>query len=144
MQIKLLTKKEITPEKQRQLAQLYSQLSPDKSPLKLHQILSDENNITIGCCEANNKLIGIALMCNYTVLSGKKGWIEDVVVDQHSRGQGIGRKLVDKLLIQANEMGLDQVLLFTADHRKVAINLYESMGFKEKNSRIYQLILKDN
>lgn len=71
----------------------------------------------------------------------KKGWIEDVVVDSNARGKGIGRKLMEKLLEVGKEKKLTEILLFTEDHRKSAINLYSNLGFKMKDSRIYTLQL---
>lgn len=81
----------------------------------------------------------MASMCTYHVISGKKGWIEDVVVDAKSRGHGIGRKLMNKLLEEGKKKNLTEILLFTEDHRTPAINLYENLGFKLKESRIYTL-----
>ncbi len=83
------------------------------------------------------KIIGIALMCTYKVISGNKGWIEDVVVDSASRGKGIGRKLINLLVEVGEEKELSEILLFTEDHRVAAINLYSSVGFKLKDSKIY-------
>ena len=87
--------------------------------------------------KGNNKIIGIALMCNYKVISGNKGWIEDVVVDSASRGKGIGRKLINLLVEVGEKKELSEILLFTEDHRLAAINLYSSVGFKLKDSKIY-------
>jgi phosphinothricin acetyltransferase len=81
----------------------------------------------------------MALMCTYTVISGFKGWVEDVVVDVEHRGKGLGRKLMEKLVELGKEKGLTEILLFSADKRIEAINLYKSLGFKEKESRIYVL-----
>jgi phosphinothricin acetyltransferase len=76
-------------------------------------------------------------MCTYKVISGNKGWIEDVVVDSTSRGKGIGRKLINLLVEVGEEKELSEILLFTEDHRLAALNLYSSVGFKLKDSKIY-------
>lgn len=81
-------------------------------------------------------------MGNYQVISGNKGWIEDVVVDEKVRGRGIGKKLIEKLLSVAKDRELSEVLLFTAHHRLAAINLYKKLGFKQKNSHLYIIELK--
>jgi phosphinothricin acetyltransferase len=99
--------------------------------------LDDKNQITVAYCEDNNKIIGIALMCTYKVISGNKGWIEDVVVDSASRGKGIGRKLINLLVEVGEKKELSEILLFTEDHRLAAINLYSKVGFKLKESKIY-------
>jgi phosphinothricin acetyltransferase len=81
----------------------------------------------------------MALMCTYKVISGHKGWVEDVVVDGKMWGQGIGKKLMEKLLEAAHEKGVSEVLLFSADHRRAAISLYTQLGFQRKNSGLYTL-----
>ena len=120
-----------------QVSELFRQLSPNKIQLDLEQILDDKNQITVAYCEDNNKIIGIALMCTYKVISGNKGWIEDVVVDSASRGKGIGRKLINLLVEVGEKKELSEILLFTEDHRLAAINLYSKVGFKLKESKIY-------
>lgn len=82
-------------------------------------------------------MIGIAMMAKYTVISGHKGMIEDVVVSQYHRGRGIGRKLMELLLHRAEACQLDDVLLFSGYHRTAAISLYKSLGFTLKNSGLY-------
>ncbi|WP_396635304.1 GNAT family N-acetyltransferase [Maribacter sp. R86514] len=49
----------------------------------------------------------------------------------------MGRKLMEKLLEQAESSKLDDVLLFSGHHRTAAISLYKSLGFKLKESGMY-------
>ena len=137
MKVAILDKNDINIDIKEQVSELFRQLSPNKTQLDLEQILDDKNQITVAYCEDNNKIIGIALMCTYKVISGKKGWIEDVVVDSASRGKGVGRKLINLLVQVGEEKELSEILLFTEDHRLAAINLYSSVGFKHKDSKIY-------
>ncbi|WES98195.1 GNAT family N-acetyltransferase [Chryseobacterium arthrosphaerae] len=37
-------------------------------------------------------------MAIYRIISGKKGWIEDVSVDENYRGMEIGRRLINNCL----------------------------------------------
>ena len=139
MKISILNKTELNPRLQNQVSELFKQLSAKKKQLDLEEVLSPKNQITIAYCQENNKIIGIASMCTYRVISGFKGWIEDVVVDSNARGKGIGRQLMEKLLEVGKEKELSEILLFTEDERQPAINLYNSLGFKLKESRIYTL-----
>jgi len=137
MKAAILDKNDINIDIKEQVSELFRQLSPNKTQLDLEQILDDKNQITVAYCEDNNKIIGIALMCTYKVISGNKGWIEDVVVDSASRGKGIGRKLINLLVEVGEKKELSEILLFTEDHRLAAINLYLKVGFKLKESKIY-------
>ncbi|SIQ61039.1 GNAT family N-acetyltransferase [Maribacter ulvicola] len=137
MEIKLLSINEATPELQSQLSELYKQLNSELKQLDIATALADYNTTEVVVCLDNNKLVGIAMMAKYKVISGHKGIIEDVVVSAEYRGQGIGRKLMEKLLKQAEASKLDDVLLFSGHHRTAAISLYKSLGFTLKESGMY-------
>jgi ribosomal protein S18 acetylase RimI-like enzyme len=137
MNIDLLKKADLNPTVQKQVSDLFQQLGGNKKQIDLTEVLDEKNQITLAYCRDNDEIVGMALMCTYHVISGKKGWIEDVVVDSRYRGQGIGRKLMTKLLEVGKEKNLSEILLFTEDHRTPAINLYTDLGFTVKDSRIY-------
>tara|TARA_R110002126_G_scaffold124995_2_gene267261 strand:- start:114 stop:545 length:432 start_codon:yes stop_codon:yes gene_type:complete len=137
MIIKLITEKEFTVNLQTQLTELYKQLNAELTQLNLTTILSNDNPIDVAICMEGDVLVGIAMMAKYKVISGHKGMIEDVVVSSNYRGKGIGRKLMEKLLEQAEKEKLNDVLLFSGHHRTAAISLYKSLGFKLKDSGLY-------
>lgn len=137
MEIKLLQTDDITEQLQNQLSELYLQLNAELKQLSLKAIMEAPDQIDIVCCMEKNQLVGIAMMANYRVVSGYKGMIEDVVVSNEHRGKGIGRKLMEKLLRQAEKRELNDVLLFSGHHRTAAIGLYKSLGFNLKNSGLY-------
>jgi phosphinothricin acetyltransferase len=139
MKIDILKIQDLTPSRETLISNLFKQLGGEKVQTNLKEVLDSENRITFAFCEDNNEVIGIASMCTYKVISGKKGWIEDVVVDKKYRGQGIGRKLMEKLLEEGRKKNLTEILLFTEDHRIPAIKLYSDLGFQLKESRIYTL-----
>lgn len=139
MKIEILKEEAINSDFKNQISELFKQLSPDKKQIGLSEILDNKNPITFAYCIENDTIIGVAAMCTYKVISGSKGWIEDVIVDENSRGRSVGQKLIEKLLETAKEKNLSEVLLFTEDHRIPAINLYNKLGFKQKESRIFVL-----
>ena len=139
MKIEILKKEAINSDFKKQISELFKQLSPNKRQIELSEILENKNPITLAYCIENDTIIGIAAMCTYKVISGSKGWIEDVVVDENSRGKSVGQKLIKKLLETAKEKNLSEVLLFTENHRIPAINLYNKLGFKQKESRVFVL-----
>lgn len=141
MKIRLIERSEISAVRQKEVSELFRQLGGNMKQVDLNEVLDENNPVTLACCEHEGKIIGIALMCHYTVISGKKGWIEDVVVDSRFRGRGIGRSLMNKLLEDAKKKNLSELLLFSADHRKAAIGLYSDLGFKRKDSGLYILRL---
>src|SRR6187402_3690083 len=103
MKIEILKKEAINSDFKTQISELFKQLSPNKRQIELSEILKKKNPITLAYCIENDTIIGIAAMCTYKVISGSKGWIEDVVVDENSRGKSVGQKLIKKLLETAKE-----------------------------------------
>lgn len=141
MKIEILREEQLTESHQQQVTELYKQLSTTIVQLPLKKILEAKDNLVFVVCKEENRIVGIAMMAIYKVISGHKGMIEDVVVDQAQRGKGIGRKLMEKLLEEGKNKNLDEILLFSGHHRTPAITLYKSLGFQLKDSGLYRLVL---
>ena len=141
MKIEILNDAHITDELQGQVVALYKQLAPDLKATLLPNLLNPSNNITVVLCRLDDRAVGIAILATYTVLSGRRGIVEDVVVDKNQRGQGIGKLLIKKLLEEGKRKQLDGIMLFSGHHRKAAISLYKSLGFTQRDSGVYQITL---
>lgn len=141
MTLELLTADSLTATIQKQIAELYRQLNADNKQRPLNEILQLNNNVHVIICIIDNKIVGTALLSTYKVISGFRGMVDDVVVDAGQRGKGIGRKLMERLLKEGSNLGLDEILLFTGHHRAPAIALYTSLGFNLKKSGLYNLRL---
>lgn len=139
MTIELLTKTALTETLQKQVSDLYKQLNADNKQRLLSEILASDNNVIVTICKLDSKVIGIALLSTYKVISGYRGMVDDVVVDASQRGKGIGRKLMEKLITEGKHLGLNEILLFTGHHRAPAKALYTSLGFNLRKSGIYDL-----
>jgi ribosomal protein S18 acetylase RimI-like enzyme len=120
---------------------LFTQLSPTKVPRPIDQILRPDNHVFCLVYRESGHITGIASLGWYEVLSGNKGWIEDVVVDRNKRGQGIGKALIKALLIEARQLSLTEVFLYTEKEKEVAIGMYQNFGFQRKDSSLYTLKL---
>nr|WP_299386897.1 GNAT family N-acetyltransferase [Allomuricauda sp.] len=138
MNITTLNPTDYSPEIEAQLIQLFRQLNPDLKLNPLAKILEKKDQLSLVYCQEGDRIIGMASMCTYHVLSGSKGMVEDVVVDINARGKGLGRQLMEKLLDIAQQKGLAEVLLFTGNHRQSAIHLYTKLGFVKSESGLYR------
>ncbi|MGE5389886.1 MAG: GNAT family N-acetyltransferase [Deltaproteobacteria bacterium] len=58
--------------------------------------------------------------------------IEELVVSESCRGQGIGRELINQALLVGNERGCRSVEVTSAFHRTQAHRFYEMNGFVKK------------
>src|SRR5699024_10175187 len=137
MEIKILCLADINDQIAEEIAALFKQLSPQKKQLPLTEILKDENPISFVYCLIDQHVAGNASICTYQVISGSKGWIEDVGVNEQYRGRGIGKKLIEKILEIGHQKKLKEILLYIEDHREAALNLYQGIGFQAKESKIY-------
>lgn len=140
--IETLNLDNIQPDDIKDIQYLYRQLNPDNQQQEVQDILSDGKNTKLMAYRENGKIVGIASLAWYKVMSGFKGWVEDVVVDQDLRGKGIGKQLMEKTIEEGKKLGLSDIFLYTEEERKVAIHMYESLGFKRKKSRIYIMKMK--
>ncbi len=141
MTILLLHPNTISKDLQNNVTELYKQLNDSIQQLPIEHILQDNNNLILAICQEDNKLVGMAMMALYKVISGHKGMIEDVIVHETHRGKGIGRKLMEFLIEEGKKRQLTEMLLFSGHHRKPAISLYKSLGFVLKESGLYTLKL---
>lgn len=141
MQIEILTSRELNSDIQNQISALYKQLNPNNAQRPLDEILQAHNNVYVFICKIDNSVVGTALLSTYKVISGYRGMVDDVVVDSNQRGKGIGKKLMQRLLEEGQNNGLDEILLFTGHHRAPAIALYKSLGFTLRESGLYNLKL---
>jgi len=71
--------------------------------------------------------------------TGKKAWIEDVVVDKNNRGKGIGKKLIEFAIEFARDKGISKIDLTSRPERVAANELYQKSGFKRRNTNVYRL-----
>lgn len=60
------------------------------------------------------------------------GLMEDVYVDESLRGQGIGTKLVERVIEAAQEEGCYKLIATSRHSREKVHELYERLGFKEQ------------
>jgi ribosomal protein S18 acetylase RimI-like enzyme len=58
------------------------------------------------------------------------GFVHDVVVDEHARGQGIGARLVEQAALWLESHGAPRVMLWTAHANAPAQRLFARLGFR--------------
>lgn len=92
--------------------------------------------------DEDGKVIGMATLAVVTVMTARYGRIEDVVVHDKFRGQGIGKALTKKLIGEAKNLGLVRVDLTSRPKRIEANKLYQSLGFESVETNMYRLKLE--
>jgi ribosomal protein S18 acetylase RimI-like enzyme len=120
---------------------LLPQLDPDISlPSKdLFQNMLSSEGISFFIAENEaGDIGGMLTLVSYLNVTGKKFWIEDVVVDNAFRGQGLGEKLIKAALEHAVQNGAKNLKLTSRPFRIAANQLYLKMGFVRYETNIYK------
>ena len=78
-------------------------------------------------------------LCIYQSPTGRKAWIEDVVVDQNYRGKGYGKVMIEKVIEQCINRGNVTQMLTSRPSRVAANQLYKSLGFETRETNVYKM-----
>ncbi|KYK00177.1 hypothetical protein AUV07_05480 [Microbacterium sp. CH1] len=82
------------------------------------------------------RIVGTATLVTAPSLTGLRGHVEDVVVDEAVRGRGIARLLLEHMTQLAQERGLRTLDLTSRPSRESALRLYESVGFRRRETNV--------
>lgn len=78
---------------------------------------------------ATNDIIGMALYYTaYSTWKGKIFFLDDLVVTERFRKFGIGKRLLDEVLREAHEAGVEQIRWQVLDWNEPAIHFYKKIG----------------
>ena len=85
------------------------------------------------------EVVAMLTLGEYLAPTGRKMWIEDVVVDAAVRGHSFGRAMVEYAVDYARGLG-DGALMLTSRPSRVAANaLYRSCEFEQKETNVYKM-----
>ena len=120
-------------------ARLLPQLSPRLGALseeRLRRLLAAPA-AALYVAERAGRIVGTLTLAWYDAPSGRKAWIEDVVVDAAARGCGAGEALVRAAQRHAAEIGAKRVMLTSNPSRTAARALYRKCGFNEAETTVF-------
>lgn len=126
------------------LNKLIPQLSGTTAPLDLTTLTKIVNCASTGLLVAriDGLIVGTLTFVLYTLPTGARARIEDVVVDEQIRNKGVATALVEEAIRLAREGGARTIDLTSRPTRIAANHLYEKLGFQVRNSTIFRYILK--
>ena len=136
--------KTYSPEYHEAMQRFLNQLTT--SPMVLtesmfHQLLASENSHLFFIIK-DEQIAGMLTVGIYYSPTGGKAWIEDVVVDETFRGQGLSKQLVAHAIefVKSQQIPL---LMLTSNPKRIAANkLYQAMGFERKETNVYRMKLR--
>lgn len=109
---------------------------------RIKALLSDPNSHLFVATDKDGHHVGMLTLGFYIVPTGKKAWLEDVVVEETARGQGIGKELVRFAIAYAREQQADALMLTSNPARIAANKLYQTLGFERKETNVYRMAFK--
>lgn len=133
---------DVTDEVVEAFGRLLPQLSTSSKPLDAAALeaMVASTAVTVLLARSGDQIVGSLTLAMFPAPTGLRAWIEDVVVDESARGQGIGALLTEEALRLAGAAGARTVDLTTRPAREAAGRLYERAGFKQRDSRLYRYV----
>ncbi|MCM1991888.1 GNAT family N-acetyltransferase [Oceanirhabdus seepicola] len=104
----------------------------------------EESNIFV--CEYKGNIVGLIIARvmktpDISIFKPRQfGWIENLIVQDSSRGLGIGKKLMDEAENWLKSRGIEEIELNVYDFNKAAIALYEKLGYIDLSKKMIKKI----
>lgn len=129
----------MSDEERAQIATLVGQLtSKTIDPMRFDEVVRATDTQLLAAT-LDGRIVGVTVLALYPTLTGRKAWIEDVVVDTSERGAGIGRALVERAISEAQACGATTIDLTSNPSREAAHRLYRACGFEERATTPFRL-----
>jgi ribosomal protein S18 acetylase RimI-like enzyme len=140
MSVKVEAVHQVTDELVDAAGRLLPQLSSSAAPMDadaLARIISYQAT-TLFVARSEDAVVGMLTLVTFPLPSGLRARIEDVVVDQDARGQGVGTALTLAALDLAQQQGARSIDLTSRASRTAANRLYQQLGFQLRDSNVYR------
>lgn len=120
---------------------LYDQLAGDRPEGRaiggsegaaIFEAMRDQPGRSVVVAETDGRVVGTAdlvVVANLTHRGRPWAMLENVVVDEGRRGEGVGRALLDEVAALAERQGCYKIQLLSRSERTAAHRFYEAMGF---------------
>ncbi|HEY1824832.1 MAG TPA: GNAT family N-acetyltransferase [Acidimicrobiales bacterium] len=133
-----------TDELAKGLSQLLPQLSSTAPILSVDDVerLINSEAATLFVARDAGALVGTLTLIIFSIPTGRRAWIEDVVVDATARGRGVGEALTITALNEAKARGARTIDLTSRPAREAANALYQKVGFSLRDTNVYRLMVK--
>jgi GNAT superfamily N-acetyltransferase len=118
------------------IAELLDQLgypsSADDVEVRLEYWLGDPRSVLL-VAEAEGVVVGVAAVHAFPLLehTARRGRLVALVVDDHCRGQGVGKALVEEAEHRARELGCHDMEITSSRHRTGAHQFYAGLGYDD-------------
>ena len=126
----------------RQLIPQLSSSSPPPGERELQELVASPGTFVLLARDGEGTVVGSLTLVVVRIPTGMRAWIEDVVVDESARGQGVGDTLNRSALDIARREGCKTVDLTSRPSREAANRLYQRLGFVARDTNVYRFELE--
>ena len=123
------------------LPQVRSDPSQHKGSLSDLQDIVENNWTSMIVAKDEKRIIGMATIHIVNNMGKRIAHVDDVVISDAYRRQGLGTKIICELIEFAKSRGVSQIRLTSRSARIAANKLYQQMGFKIGNTNVYVMNL---
>lgn len=121
------------------LKQLSTQIGT-ATPAGLKKMLGNPD-IEIWVARDGARVVGMGTLIVLHKLYVISSNVEDIVVNEEYRGQGLGMALMKKLLERARAHGAERVEFTSNPSRTAGNTMYQKLGFEKRDTNVYRLKL---
>lgn len=119
-----------------------SRSSPPPSEAELTEMVAASGTHVLLAEDDDGVVLGTLTLVTFRIPTGVRAWIEDVVVDEAGRGQGVGEALNSRALELARDAGAKTVDLTSRPSREAANRLYQRLGFTPRETNVWRFALE--
>ncbi|WP_287898415.1 GNAT family N-acetyltransferase [Arthrobacter sp.] len=120
-----------------QLEALLSQLSTGATFVRERvQSMVDTPGVDLFAARDDGRIVGMATLVTFPLVTGWRGIVEDVVVSHQARGRGIARLMLAEITAESSRRRLRTLDLTSRPSRESALRLYESVGFRPRETNV--------
>lgn len=135
----------VSPDLVASFTRLVNQLSRTSAPPtmdELREMVDAPGTRLLLALDDGGHIAGSLTLVLFRIPTGVRAWIEDVVVDDGARRQGIGEALTNRAVELATAAGARTVDLTSRPDREAANRLYVKLGFQLRETNVYRLELE--
>jgi ribosomal protein S18 acetylase RimI-like enzyme len=91
--------------------------------------------------EADGRVVGMVTLCFLETLTGRKAYVDHLVVLPEARQAGVGRALMTDAIERARSAGASRIDLTAGPEKQAGRALYRSLGFEQRETGVFRLQL---
>ncbi|HEX2700424.1 MAG TPA: GNAT family N-acetyltransferase [Acidimicrobiales bacterium] len=115
-----------------------SRTSPPPTFDDLQEMVDAPGTHLLLAVDDDRHIAGSLTLVVFRIPTGVRAWVEDVVVDEGARRQGIGAALTTRAVELASAAGARTIDLTSRPSREAANRLYTKLGFERRDTNVYR------